>query len=102
MIQFARKLKGILEKAGKADSATVDALIAQARSQHRPLSELVVKQGLVSERELLALVGAAANIPPIDIDRVAVNTEILSDVPADQALEAPAPSRGRSASTKTG
>jgi type IV pilus assembly protein PilB len=87
MIQFARKLKGILEKAGKADAATVDALISQARAQQRPLSELVVKQGVVSEKELLALVGAAANIPPIDIDRVSVNTEILADVPAEVAQQ---------------
>jgi type IV pilus assembly protein PilB len=87
MIQFARKLKGILEKAGKVDGETIDELIHEARTQRRPLSEIVVKKGVVGERELLALVATAANIPPIDLGRVQVSDEVLRDVPVDVAQQ---------------
>ncbi|MBK8976507.1 MAG: Flp pilus assembly complex ATPase component TadA [Planctomycetes bacterium] len=87
MIQFARKLRGILEKAGKLDAETGEKLQLESRKERRPLSEIVVKRGVVTEGELLALVAAAANVPPIDLDRVRVNDELLTDVTAELAKE---------------
>ncbi len=87
MIQFARKLKVILEKAGKLTTEQGDELLQEARRDKRPLSEIAVKKGVVSEPELLALVAAAANVAPIDLDRVRVNDDVLADVTAELANE---------------
>jgi type IV pilus assembly protein PilB len=87
MTQFAKKLRGILEKAGKFDGPTGDALLAEALAQKRPFTEVLVKKGLATEPELLALIARAANIPPIDLAKVVVNKDVLGSVPEDVARE---------------
>ncbi|MCU0864777.1 MAG: Flp pilus assembly complex ATPase component TadA [Planctomycetes bacterium] len=87
MTQFAKKLRGILEKAGKLDGPTGEALLAEALSQKRPFTEVLVKKGVATEHELVALIARAANIPPIDLSRLTVNKEVLESVPEDVARE---------------
>ncbi len=87
MTQFAKKLRGILEKAGKLDTATGDALLAEAQSQKRPFTEVLVKKGVATEHELIALIAKAANIPPIDLAKWTLNKEVLETVPEDVARE---------------
>ena len=87
MSQFAKKLRGILEKAGKLESGAGEALLAEAQSQNRPFTEVLVKEGVASEQELIALIARAANIPPIDLQKLAANKEVLESVPEDVARE---------------
>jgi type IV pilus assembly protein PilB len=87
MTQFAKKLRGILEKAGKLDTATGDTLLAEAQAQKRPFTEVLVKKGVATEHELVALIAKAANIPPIDLSKLNVNKEVLESVPEDVARE---------------
>jgi type IV pilus assembly protein PilB len=77
MTQFQKKLRGILEKAGKLDAATGDTLLA----------EVLVKKGVATESELVALIAKAANIPPIDLSKLVVNKEVLESVPEEVARE---------------
>jgi len=87
MTQFAKKLRGILEKAGKLDGPTGELLMAEAQTQKRPFTEVLVKKGIVSDQVLLALIAKAANIPPIDLSKLTVNKEVLESVPEDVARE---------------
>ncbi len=87
MSQFAKKLRGILEKAGKLDGPTGDTLLAEAQAQKRPFTEVLVKKGVATEQELVALIAKAANIPPIDLSKLNVNKEVLESVPEDVARE---------------
>ncbi len=87
MIQFTRKLRAILERAGKLTQEQGDEVVTEARTEKRPLSEIVVKRKIVTEGELLALIAAASNYPPIDIDRVQVNPDVLAEVPVDLARQ---------------
>jgi type IV pilus assembly protein PilB len=87
MSQFAKKVRGILEKAGKLDVPTGDTLLAEATAQKRPFTEILVKKGVATEHELLALIAKAANIPPIDLAKVNVNKEVLESVPEDVARD---------------
>ena len=48
---------------------------------------MLIKNGVVSEGELLALIAGAANVPPINLDRVQVNTDVLADVPVEVARQ---------------
>jgi type IV pilus assembly protein PilB len=87
MIQFAKKVRAILEKAGTIDAETGEALLAEAQSEKRPLTELVVNKGLASEHDLLCLIAQSANIPPIDIGKLKVDQEVLEAVPQDLARD---------------
>ena len=87
MIQFAKKGRGILEKTGKVDSELGAALLKKSHEEKRPITEVVVNSGLVSEAELLSLIAKAANIPPIDLTKVRVDPEVLEAVPLSSATE---------------
>ncbi len=87
MNQFGKKLRGILEKVGKLDAATGEALLAEAASQKRPFTEILVKKGISTEQELIALISKAANIPPIDLSKLTVNREVIEAVPRDVAKD---------------
>jgi type IV pilus assembly protein PilB len=87
MNQFGKKLRGILEKVGKLDAATGDTLLAEAASQRRPFTEVLVKKGIATEQELIALIAKAANIPPIDLGKLTVNKEVIEAVPRDVAKD---------------
>ena len=75
MTQFAKKLRGILEKAGKLEAGDGDTLLAEARAQKRPFTEVLVKKGVATEQDLVALIAKAANIPPIDLSKLTLNKE---------------------------
>ncbi len=85
MSQFAKKLRGILEKAGRLDAATGDTMVAESVAQKRPFTEVLVQRGVATEHELVALIARAANVPPIDLAKVQVNKEVLESVPEDVA-----------------
>jgi len=87
MTQFAKKLRAILEKAGKLDAATGDALLAESVQQKRPYTEVLVKKGVATTSELIAHIARAANLPPIDLAKLQVNKEVLEAVPRDVAKD---------------
>ncbi len=87
MIQFARKVCGILVKAGKLDGEKGDALIAQAQKEKASITSLLSKQKIIDDRELLSLIGEAANIPPIQLSKLKFNPDVLETVPADVARD---------------
>jgi len=81
MSQFAKKLRAILEKAGKLEAEDGDTLLAEAQAQKRPFTEVLTKKGIATEAELVALIAKAANIPPIDLAKLNLNKEVLESVP---------------------
>lgn len=87
MSQFAKKLRGILEKAGKLEEGAGDSLLEEARAQRRPFTEVLVKKGVATEAELVALIAKAANIPPIDLSKLNLNKDVLESVPEDVARD---------------
>ena len=87
MTQFAKKLRAILEKAGKLEDGVGDTLLAEAQSSKRPFTEVLVKKGVATEQELVALIAKAANIPPIDLSKLTLNKEVLESVPEDVARD---------------
>ena len=87
MIQLQKKLRAILEKAGKLDAEAGEALVTESQRDKRPLTELIVKKGVCTEPELLALLARAANVPPIDLAKLKVNKEVLEAVAIDVARE---------------
>jgi type IV pilus assembly protein PilB len=87
MTQFAKKLRGILEKAGKIDAQRGEALLAESVAQKRPFTEVLVKKGVATAPELIAHISRAANLPPIDLGKLQVNKDVLDAVPRDIARD---------------
>lgn len=87
MSQFAKKLRTILEKAGKLDPAQGESLLAESQLEKRPFTEILVKKGVITESDLMALIARSANIPPIDLGKLQVNKEVLEAVPEDVARD---------------
>ncbi len=85
MSQLSKKLKVLLEKAGKIEPAQAETLLNEALSANRPFTELLVQKAGLSEHAILAVIARAANIPPIDLKRLKINREVLEVVPADIA-----------------
>jgi len=74
MVTFDKRLKGIITKAGLLDADKVDAAIAKASSQKRPLSQVLVESKLVDEKVLIGTIAKEMNIPPIDLSKVEVSS----------------------------
>ena len=87
MTQFAKKLKAILAKAGKVSAADCDTLLTEAQAEQKPFTEVVVKKGICTQPELVALISKAANIPPIDLGKLRINPEVMDAVPQDVAQD---------------
>jgi len=85
MIQFAKKLKNILVKAGKLESDQANELIAAAQKEEKSFTQLLVQNGVIGEPELLSLIGKAANVPPVDLSKLTINPDVLETVPIDVA-----------------
>lgn len=86
MTQYARKLKTLLERAGKLKPEEADAVLAEAQSQNRSFSDLLVKKNLVAEADIVRIVGIAANLSPIDLRRLKFNQDVIEVVPVDVAV----------------
>lgn len=87
MIQFAKKVKGILVKAGRLEEDQATELLDEAIKTKTSFTEVLVKKDVVSESELLSHIGRAANIPPVDLSRMKINTEVLEGIPVDVAKD---------------
>ena len=87
MIQYDRKLRAILQKSGLVDEERAAALVEKARADDRSLTEIIIRDEVATESQLLALVARAANIPPIDLDKVRFNPEVVASVPIDVAKD---------------
>ncbi|MCR9247562.1 MAG: ATPase, T2SS/T4P/T4SS family, partial [bacterium] len=87
MSQLAKKLRALLEKAGKLEPDTADELLAEAQKQGRPFTEILTKKGVATEAELIAMIARAANVPPVDLQKLATNKDVLESIPEDVATE---------------
>ena len=85
MAKFDKRLKGILTKAGLVEGKKVDAALEEATSQEKPLSQVLVEQELVTERDLIGSIAMEMNIPPIDLAKTDVTTETLESLAQDLA-----------------
>jgi type IV pilus assembly protein PilB len=87
MTSFSRKLKSILTKANKLKAEDCDLLIVQATKEGKALSELLLHKKVVTETELLSLIARDANMPPVDLDKIKVNKDVLASVPIEAARD---------------
>jgi type IV pilus assembly protein PilB len=85
MAKFDKRLKNILVKRGcLTTKAAEDALLA-AEKDGKSLSQVVVEQKVLGERDLIAAVALEMKMPPIDVTRVTIEEPVLEALPQDLA-----------------
>lgn len=87
MSAYDRRLAQTLKRAGALDEQKVAELMELAAKETKALSETIVKQGIMSEKELLGVVARETGVPPIDLDHFSVDTELRELVSEDKAKE---------------
>jgi type IV pilus assembly protein PilB len=85
MAQFDRKLSGILVKTGYMQEEQREGLLAAASQEGKSLSRYLIEKGLIKETDLIGAVSEDMNLPPIDIERLQLDSEALELVPEELA-----------------
>lgn len=74
-------LERLLEKAGKLKTAELDKLRAEEKRTGKPLQDLVLKQELISEKDLTQLYAKEIGIPFIELDPKTIAKKTVSLLP---------------------
>ncbi len=75
---YNRKIATILRKSNLVEEASFQPLIDKAAKENQLLAKLVVEAGLVDEMTLLGLVSEDAGLPPLDLDKLKVDLDLLN------------------------
>lgn len=71
----------LLRDAKKVDSAQISALREQIKSDKRPLQEVALKSGLISEKDLTKLYAKEIDVPYVELSAKELRREILRLIP---------------------
>jgi type IV pilus assembly protein PilB len=87
MVSFNRGLAKILRDSKSVPEDALAKAVEAAEKDNGPLSTSVVKQGLMSERDLLGLIAEAAKYPPIDLEGYVPEKKVLETLSQDLAKQ---------------
>lgn len=74
-------VKKLLEKEKKLEGDALKQLLAQAKSEKKPLQEIVVAANILTETELTKAYAAEIEVPFVEIDPKALDRELLNIIP---------------------
>jgi len=77
---YNRKLAAVLKRHGLLDDAQMRELSGKAARENSLLSTMVVSSNLVDELTLLGLVSEDCNITPIDLDKLTIDLDSLTEI----------------------
>jgi type IV pilus assembly protein PilB len=83
--KFDKRLRNILVKRGGLSAKAADEAMGLADRDGKSLTETLISQKLIDERDLIASVAAEMRLPPIDVKRVVVDEPVLQALPQDLA-----------------
>jgi len=78
---FRERLTKLLLEKELIDQKKLDQALALQKKRGGTLSQILVKEGWVSEKELLSLLGQELNIPPIDLSRFKIDPQVARIIP---------------------
>ncbi len=71
----------LLKATRKITSVQLDALHSQAKTEKKPLQDLVIKNNVISEKDLTKLYAAEIDIPYIELNAKEIKREVLRLIP---------------------
>lgn len=78
---FHARLTTLLLEKKMVDQKRLDQALALQKKKGGTLSQILVQEGWVSEKDLLSLIGQELDIPPIDLSRFKIDPEIARLIP---------------------
>jgi len=78
---FRERLTSLLLKSNLVDKKKLENALSIQKKEGGALSQILVREGWISEKELLSLLGQELDIPPIDLSRFKIDPEIARMVP---------------------
>jgi type IV pilus assembly protein PilB len=75
----------ILVQNGYIDEAAANDLADLAKTEAKPLRQLVIDQGIVTEDDLLAAIAAYQDTEAIDLEDMTIDTDVTEAIPASTA-----------------
>ena len=88
MVSFSRRIVRILEETGLVDMATLAEAAQVANAGDKSVTEHLVESGAFSENELLGVLANRLGVPPIDLARTSVPSDMKEVVSVELAKEA--------------
>ena len=85
MRKFDNRVRTILLDRGLISQEALDSAELLAVEERKSLCQLLVERGTVKERDLIGAVAAEIGLPPIDVERVEIDREVLDVLPQDLA-----------------
>ena len=87
MALFEKKLTSVLIKRGMLETEQAGELIERCTAEKKPLSEILIQDGIIEELQLVDAVAAEANLPPINLDNFTPDDHALSAIPQETAKD---------------
>jgi len=85
MTKFDKRLTRLLSKHGLFKEDEAAGLLERCVGEKKALSEIVIEDGIVSERDLIAAVSSEAGLPPIDLENYSPDEDVLAAFPQELA-----------------
>jgi type IV pilus assembly protein PilB len=85
MSKFDKRLTKLLSKYGLFKDEETGALLERCAGEKKTLSEIVIEDGIVKEKDLISAVSLETNLPPIDLENYTPDEDVLAAFPQDLA-----------------
>ena len=82
---FGERIAEALVADGLIHSKQVDELLELQKQKGTRLLKLIIEKGLVSDQDMTVSMGRVLNVPPINLGRIAIPTDVVEIVPRDVA-----------------
>jgi type IV pilus assembly protein PilB len=87
MVSFSRRIVRILEEGGLVDMATLTEASQVAAKGEQSVTAYLLEKNVFGEKELLGVLADRLGVPPVDLDRVRLPSDLGEVVSADLATE---------------
>lgn len=76
-----KTVEGLLKKSGKVDDELLAKLHEQSDSEKKPLQDIAIKSGAITELELTKLYAQAIDVPFVELSPKEIKREIMQKIP---------------------
>jgi type IV pilus assembly protein PilB len=85
MTKFDKRLTKLLSKHGLFKEEEAGELLDRCAGENKTLSEIVIEDGIVGEKDLIAAVAVETGLPPIDLENYSPDEDVLAAFPQELA-----------------
>ncbi|MBU0755234.1 MAG: Flp pilus assembly complex ATPase component TadA [Planctomycetes bacterium] len=81
MSTFDKKIRSILAQKTELSEDLLEGALQQALAGEKSLADVLLEKGEIDEKELLGLISLESGLPPVDLEQVTVDENLLTLIP---------------------